>query len=249
MKYLSKFFAILFLTVLATGARAQTGNPDADNQLHNDLSLQYLVHLPSRSTSPPPVIILLHGMGSNEQDLYSLLPELPQKYAIISARAPYTLAEGSYQWFQGTLVNNRLDGDPQQLAASRVRIGGFVDQVVTKYRLDPHQVYLVGFSQGAILSYQVALTEPAKIRGIGVMSGAIFGSFVPLIKPSPALSHLRIFISHGQADHRIPIGYALEADQRLKGLGLKPEFHVYAGMQHEINSDALADLVNWLRGS
>ncbi|MFL9921156.1 alpha/beta fold hydrolase [Paraburkholderia fungorum] len=193
MKYLSKFFAILFLTVLATGARAQTGNPDADNQLHNDLSLQYLVHLPSRSTSPPPVIILLHGMGSNEQDLYSLLPELPQKYAIISARAPYTLAEGSYQWFQGTLVNNRLDGDPQQLAASRARIGGFVDQVVTKYRLDPHQVYLVGFSQGAILSYQVALTEPAKIRGIGVMSGAIFGSFVPLIKPSPALSHLRIF--------------------------------------------------------
>ncbi|WP_408432107.1 hypothetical protein [Paraburkholderia fungorum] len=35
----------------------------------------------------------------------------------------------------------------------------------------------------------------------------------------------------------------------MKGLGLKPEFHVYAGMQHEINSDALADLVNWLRGS
>jgi len=162
MKYLSKFFAILFLTVLATGARAQTGNPDADNQLHNDLSLQYLVHLPSRSTSPPPVIILLHGMGSNEQDLYSLLPELPQKYAIISARAPYTLAEGSYQWFQGSLVNNRLDGDPQQLAASRACISRFVDQVVTKYRVDPHQVYLVGFSRGAIMSYQVALTEPPK---------------------------------------------------------------------------------------
>src|ERR1700761_8697161 len=113
MKYLSKIFAILFLTVLATSARAQTGHPVADNQLHSDLALQYLVHLPSRSTSPPPVIILLHGMGSNEQDLYSLLPELPQKYAIVSARAPYTLAEGSYQWFQGTLVNNRLDGDPQ----------------------------------------------------------------------------------------------------------------------------------------
>jgi phospholipase/carboxylesterase len=249
MKYLSKIFAILFLTVLATSARAQTGNPDADNQLHSDLSLQYLVHLPSRPTSPPPVIILLHGMGSNEQDLYSLLPELPQKYAIVSARAPYTLAEGSYQWFQGTLVNNRLDGDPQQMAASRARISGFVDQVVRKYRLDPHQVYLVGFSQGAILSYQVALTEPARIRGIGVMSGAIFGSFVPLIKPSPELSHLRIFISHGQADHRIPIGYAQEADQRLKDLGLKPEFHVYPGMQHEINRDALADLVRWLRGS
>jgi phospholipase/carboxylesterase len=176
-------------------------------------------------------------------------PNSRRKYAIVSARAPYTLAEGSYQWFQGTLVNNRLDGDPQQIAASRARIGVFVDQVVTKYRLDPHQVYLVGFSQGAIMSYQIALTEPAKIRGIGVMSGAIFGSFVPLIKASPELSHLRIFISHGQADHRIPIGYAQEADQRLKGLGLKPEFHVYPGMQHEINSDALADLVSWLRGS
>jgi phospholipase/carboxylesterase len=249
MKYLSKLYAILLLTVLATSARAQIGNADVDNQLHKDLSLQYLVHLPSRSTSPPPVIILLHGMGSNEQDLYSLVRELPQKYAVVSARAPYTLAEGSYQWFQGTLVNNRLDGDPQQLAASRARISGFVDEVVTKYRFDPHQVYLVGFSQGAIMSYQIALTEPAKIKGIGVMSGAIFGSFVPLIKPSPELPHLRIFISHGRADQRIPIDYAQEAGQRLKGLGLKPELHVYPGMQHEINSDALADLVNWLQGS
>jgi phospholipase/carboxylesterase len=249
MKYLSKIFAIVFMTVLATSASAQTGNSDADKQLHSDLSLQYLVHLPSRSASPAPVIILLHGMGSNEQDLYSLVPDFPQKYAVVSARAPHTLAEGSYQWFQGTLVNNRLDGDPQQLAASRARISGFIDEVVKKYKFDPHQVYLVGFSQGAIMSYQLALTEPAKIKGIGVMSGAIFGSFVPLIKPSPALAHLRIFISHGQADQRIPLAYAQEADQRLKGLGLRPEFHVYPGMQHEINSAALADLVNWLQGS
>lgn len=249
MKYFSKIFAVLFLAVLAIGVRAQTGNPSPDSQLHNDLSLKYLVHLPSKPTSPPPVIILLHGMGSNEQDLYSLQAAFPQKYAVVSARAPYTLAEGSYQWFQGTSVNGRLDGDPQQLAASRARIGRFIDEVVKKYGVDPHQVYLVGFSQGAILSYQVALTEPAKIKGIGIMSGAIFDSFVPLIKPSPQLSHLRIFISHGQADHRIPISYAQEADKRLEQLRLTPEFHVYPGMQHEINQAALQDLVNWLQAS
>jgi phospholipase/carboxylesterase len=249
MKYFRKLFSILVLAVLATSACAQTPKPDTDDQLHSDLSLQYLVHLPNGSHDHPPVIILLHGMGSNEEDLYSLRPALPANFAVVSARAPYVLSEGSYEWFEDATVNNRLDGDPQQLAASRARISQFVDELTKKYGFDKNQVYLVGFSQGATMSYQVALTEPAKIKGIGVMSGAIFSSFVPMIKPYPNLSHLRVFISHGGADSRIPVDYARDADQRLKRLGLTPELHIYPTMAHEINRDALRDLVNWLSGS
>jgi phospholipase/carboxylesterase len=238
MKYFRKLLSILVLAVLATSACAQTPNPDTDDQLHSDLSLQYLVHLPNSSHDHPPVIILLHGMGSNEEDLYSLRTALPANFAVVSARAPYVLGEGSYEWFEDATVNNRLDGDPQQLAASRARISRFVDELIKKYGFDKNQIYLVGFSQGATMSYQVALTEPAKIKGIGVM-----------IKPYPNLSHLRVFISHGGADSRIPVDYARDADQRLKRLGLTPELHIYPTMAHEINRDALRDLVNWLSGS
>ncbi|KAA0999960.1 prolyl oligopeptidase family serine peptidase [Paraburkholderia panacisoli] len=65
----------------------------------------------------------------------------------------------------------------------------------------------------------------------------------------PNLSHLRVFISHGDADSRIPVNYARDAVQRLKGMGLTPELHIYPEMEHEINRDALHDLATWLRGS
>jgi phospholipase/carboxylesterase len=96
MKYFRNLLSVLILVVLATSARAQTAISDTDNQLHSDLSLQYLVHLPKSSNDHPPVIILLHGMGSNEEDLYSLRRALPSDYAVVSARAPYVLGEGSY---------------------------------------------------------------------------------------------------------------------------------------------------------
>jgi phospholipase/carboxylesterase len=247
MKIFSKILSFIFVALLATTVRAQEPNLSNDSELHRDLSLQYLVHLPARAATHSPVVILLHGMGSNEQDLYSLQPFFPRRYAVVSVRAPYTLGDGHYQWFEGTMVHGRLDGNPQQLALSRARISRFIDEVVKEYGFDQRQVYLVGFSQGAIMSYQVALTEPGKIKGIGVMSGAIFSSFIPQIKPSAGLSRLRIFISHGQADNTIPLAYAQEANQLLLGLGLTPAFHVYPGMQHEINRDALQDLVRWLQ--
>jgi phospholipase/carboxylesterase len=247
MKCFSRLLGFIFLALLAINVDAQSQNGANDKQLHSDLSLQYLLHRPAGSTAHTPVIILLHGMGSNEQDLYSLRTSFPPQYAVASVRAPYVLGDGSYEWFQDATTNNRLDGDPQQLASSRARIIRFIDEIVKEYGFDSHQVYLVGFSQGASMSYQVALTAPEKVEGIGVMSGAIFPSFAPLIKSSPALFHLRVFISHGQADDRIPVAYAEEADQTLRGLGLMPEFHVYPGMQHEINRDALQDLVNWLK--
>lgn len=245
MKCFSKCLGFIVCALFALNVHAQS--PDSDNQLHGDLSLQYLLHRAAGSSAHPPVIILLHGMGSNEQDLYSLRNFFPSRYAVVSARAPYVLGDGSYEWFRDASVPNQLDGDPQQLAASRARITRFIDELVQEYGFDPHQVYLIGFSQGAILSYQVALTAPQKVAGIGIMSGAIFQSFVPSIKPSPALAHIRVFISHGLADERIPVAYASKANQILRGLGMQPEFHLYPGMHHEINRDALRDLVHWLQ--
>jgi phospholipase/carboxylesterase len=249
MKVLLRVIGFIVAALLATSVRAQDANRDQDSRLHSALSLQYLVHLPAGPAKHWPVIILLHGKGSNEQDLYALRGSLPRRYAIVSARAPYKLGDQSYQWFEGTQANHRLDGNPQELAMSRARISRFVDELVKEYGFDKDQVYLVGFSQGAIMSYQVALSEPGKIKGIGVMSGAIFSSFMPLLKPSPQLAHLRIFISHGEDDAWIPLTYGEDANKLLLGLHLTPEFHVYPGMQHEINQDALRDLVIWLQKS
>ncbi|MDE1180455.1 alpha/beta fold hydrolase [Paraburkholderia sp.] len=246
MRILQKLALVSLLWMVAVSALADQNPPGADDVLHDDLSLPYLLHVPQSGTKGAPLIVLLHGMGSNERDLYALKAAFPARFAIASARAPYTLGDDSYQWYRSTQVHGRLDGDPAQLDASRVKIAKLVDQLVSRYGFDSREVYLVGFSQGAIMSYEVALTNQGLVKGIGVMSGAIYESLVPQIKASFALSHLHVFISHGDADSRIPVAYAQSASLWLTRFGIKPALHVYPGMEHQISESALRDLVDWL---
>jgi phospholipase/carboxylesterase len=219
MKVLRRLAHAYSLLWLALPLAACAGS-SSDAVLHEDLPLPYLLHSPPHGNAGAPLIVLMHGMGSDERDLYDLRSAMPARYAVVSARAPFTMSEGHYEWFHGTQVNGRLDGNPSDIAASRALIERFVDQLVKRYGFDSKQVYLIGFSQGAIMSYEVALSDPGLARGIGVMSGAIFDSLVPQLKPSFTLSHLRVFISHGSADETIPVSYAVSADQRLRVLGV-----------------------------
>ena len=229
----------LFLLLYTTGL-SQNG------KLNEDLSLKYLVQLPPEKAEHPPVIILLHGRGSNEADLFSLRTKFPKNYLIISARAPYDLGEGRYQWFEINTANGKLDGNVEHLANSRNLLIKFISEIVNKYKADPKRVYMMGFSQDAMMSYEVGLTVPDKLKGIAVLSDNIFESLKPLIKATPALKQLKIFIGHGTADERVNFELAKESNSYLKRLGLNPEFHSYNNMTHQISGEELDDLVRWL---
>ncbi len=231
---------ILLLTVIAKNFAQQP-------LLQEGLSLKYLVQIPSEKSQHTPVIILLHGYGADERDLFELRSVFPKKYLIVAARAPYPLSAGGYQWYESATINGRHDGDQQQLDKSRESIIKFISEIVNKYKADASQVYVAGFSQGAIMSYQVGLTAPDKVRGIGILSGMIFPSLKSMVKNTVDLKKLRIFVSHGTADNRIPFADGKAAVDYLKGIGLKPEFHEYAGMGHTISKEVLNDLLKWLR--
>ena len=215
--------------------------------LQQGLVLKYLVQLPTEKSQHIPVVILLHGYGSDEKDLFELRTAFPKNYLIVAARAPYSLPGGGYQWYEFTQVNGPHDGKRDELDNSRQLIEKFVIQVTSKYKTDAKEVYLIGFSQGAIMCYQVGLTAPGKVKGIGVLSGMIFESLKPKIKNTPALKQLKIFIAHGTADPRIPYADGKAAYDYLKGIGLTPHFHEYQGMGHAISNDVLQDLVKWLK--
>ena len=239
---MTKILTILLSIVLFAGnSRAQ------QTVLETDLALKYLAQLPADKQPHAPVIILLHGYGSDEKDLFELRNFFPKNYIVIAARAPYKLTNGGYQWYEMTDLKGVHDGNPAQLAASRKVIEKFIQQVVKKYDADPKSVYLSGFSQGAIMSYQVGLTAPAMLRGIGVLSGTIYPSLKPLIKKTAALKQLKIFISHGNVDERISFADGKAASDYITHLGLTPEFHRYAGMGHTISKDVLFDLTAWLK--
>ncbi|AZD54030.1 phospholipase/carboxylesterase family protein [Pseudomonas chlororaphis subsp. aurantiaca] len=231
-----KFLALLLLSVCAT-AQAQTA-------LHDDLPLLYLEQAPADSRDRP-LVIFLHGYGSNEEDLFDLKDGLPADYTYLSVRAPQTVEEGSYQWFhkQG---EGAYDGVTAELADSAKLIDAFVRQAVAKYHTRTDRVFLVGFSQGAIMSYELGLRHPQAVRGIAALSGKILPVLRSQLKSGEGLEQLAIFIAHGTADMRLPYSDGSEADSLLRGLGLAPQFHAYPGVGHTISDTELQDLNRWL---
>jgi phospholipase/carboxylesterase len=193
----------------------------------------------------PPLLILLHGVGSNEQDLFSLADYLPKKYVVISVRAPITLGANSYGWFRIDRSSGTLKYDFKEVEASREKLVQFIAQMKKEHGSPESKVYLCGFSQGAIMSYNLALTHPELISGIAAMSGRLMEEIKPLAQSKDKLAHLNIHISHGTGDQILPHQGALEAKAYLESLGLKPSFHSYTA-GHEINREILQDLIKWL---
>ncbi|OLF54408.1 alpha/beta hydrolase [Pseudomonas chlororaphis] len=231
-----KFLALLTLCV-ASAVQAQ-------DRLHHDLPLPYLEQAPADSRDRP-LVIFLHGYGSNEEDLFGLKDSLPADSTYLSVRAPQTVEEGSYQWFhkQG---EGAYDGVTAELADSAQLIGEFVRQAIAKYHTRADRTFLVGFSQGAIMSYEVGLRHPQAVRGIAALSGKILPVLRSQLTSGKGLEPLAIFIAHGTADMRLPYSDGSEAAGLLRGLGLRPQFHAYPGIGHTISANEVRDLNRWL---
>ncbi|CAI8917407.1 phospholipase/carboxylesterase [Pseudomonas sp. IT-P171] len=230
---------LALLTLLASAAvHAQT-------PLHTDLPLKYLAQANPESVNQP-LVIFLHGYGSNEQDLFGIKDELPAQYNFLSVRAPMVMEEGSYQWFRKK-GEGAYNGETDDLKASGQVLLDFISQAAKKYHTEPNKVFLVGFSQGAIMSYEVALRHPEAVGGIAALSGRILPVLKSALKPDEKRQKLAIFIGHGTADKRLPFNDGTEADSLLQSLSLKLEFHAYPGVGHSISATEMQDLSAWLQ--
>jgi phospholipase/carboxylesterase len=208
--------------------------------------LHYLVRQPKTASAAPPLIILLHGVGSNEQNMFSFANQLPDPYLVVSARGPLTLGTNSFAWFQVDFSSGRPVIVAEQAEQARLAIIRFIADLHNVLSFDEKQVYLMGFSQGGIMSYSVALTEPEKIKGIAVMSGRLLPEIKPKAASPDRLAKLKVFVSHGTSDRVLQFQYALDAVDYLTTVGLQPDFFQYPE-DHTINAAMLSDLVRWLQ--
>lgn len=209
------------------------------------LSLVHRVRQPVVDVGTPPLLLLLHGVGSNEHDLFGLAPFLDERFLIISARAPNTLEPGSYAWFEVNFTPQGSLIDPQQAEASRQALIAFLNEAVTAYGADPKQVYLMGFSQGAIMSASVALTRPELVAGVVLMSGRILSEIHPLMAAPERLEGLPFLVVHGTADTVLPIDHGRASRQLLSSLPVELTYYEYP-MGHEISHESLAGVTAWL---
>ncbi|SDW37645.1 alpha/beta hydrolase [Flavobacterium degerlachei] len=210
------------------------------------LSLDYLIREPKIKLDKNPLILLLHGYGSNEADLFSFASELPDECYVISARAPYDLQYGSYAWYA---INFDADenkfSDLDQARESRNLIAGFIEELIANYPIDANNITLLGFSQGAILSYAIALSHPEKIKNVIALSGYANEDIMEPNYQNNDFSQLRIFQSHGTVDQVIPIDWARKTKPFLDKLNIAAVYKEYP-IGHGISPQIFNDFKNWL---
>ena len=201
--------------------------------------ITYIVHEPPKGTAHPPLIVLLHGSGADEHDMIGLWHDLPSEFVVISPRAPFHDAAGGNRWYR---KGPTQDAD---IAASRKVVDVIVANAVQRFDADPTRVFLGGFSQGAVMTYAVALHEPGRFRGAAVLSGTLFPSETAGLTAQDR-SNEAFFVAHGTADPRIPFAAATAARAVLERLHVPTTFHAYPGMGHAIDAAETRDLSDWL---
>ncbi|MBK9639149.1 MAG: esterase [Bacteroidetes bacterium] len=226
----------LFLLVLLQGSSC-----------HSQETLNYKVVEPTLpSSTHPPVFYLLHGFGSNEMDLLSLSKSLPQNLLVISVRAPFEREGGGYMWYNLQFGDGKFIENLQQAQKSKEKIIALISTINKKFDVDTNNIFLGGFSQGAITSLRVGLTPPYTFKGLICLSGRIPNEINTQQSPSSLKQRTHIFVSHGTMDTVIPIGEGRKIINTLTQNGFRVSGKEYA-MQHQISNEVLKDLHTWIQ--
>ena len=223
--------------------------PVSDPTPRSDLSLVHLARPPQTPVAElgakPPLLALLHGVGSNEGDLFQLAPYLDPRFQIVSLRAPLVRGPQSFAWFDVEFLPEGFRIAPEQIAASRDRIAAFLDEAVAAYGADAERVYLLGFSQGAIMSLTLALTQPERLAGVVPIAGRIPPEVEPWIAAPERTAGLPLLLEHGRWDQVIPIAWAHRARPILERQGVALDYREYDA-PHSITPRMLDDATAWL---
>ena len=212
---------------------------------NTSFSLNHIVRQSSLKEHAP-LLIMLHGYGSDENDLFSFATELPEELFIISAKAPYQLQPYGNAWYA---INFDADkgkwSDNKQAKQSVEIISTFIDEVVQSYPVNKNNVTLLGFSQGTILSYAVALSYPDKVNNIIALSGYINKDILPEDIESKDYSNLDFYCSHGGVDQVIPVDWARQTPPFLSNLNIKHQYSEFP-VGHGVAPQNFYEFKNWL---
>jgi phospholipase/carboxylesterase len=209
-------------------------------------SLQYLIRKPKIELPKSPLLLLLHGYGSNENDLFSFASELPEELLIISVQAPLTLGYDSYAWYTIHFDQNADKfSDIPEAKKSLGLIDTFIDEIKEKYKVDENKVFLLGFSQGAILSMAYALNNPEKVPYVLGLSGYLNTELIKKDLDLERIKKLNFFVSHGTVDQVIPVDWARKTPDILTTLKVPNIFREYP-VGHGVAPQNFYDLNFWI---
>lgn len=206
---------------------------------HEDLSLKYVLNVPSgRSDSDEmPLVVLMHGRGADALDLADVAPMMdgPGGYRFVFPNAPkpfeaYPGMTFGWTWFDGWPPAGK------SLVESRNLMLTFLREITARYPTPNGKVVLAGFSQGALMAFDVGFRTDVELGGLVAMSGAIFENDLPDLR---ARKDLPVLIIHGIHDDVIPVLAAHRTRRVLEEHGVEPEYHEFP-MAHHVTPESMA---------
>ncbi|WP_392436747.1 alpha/beta hydrolase [Cruoricaptor ignavus] len=210
------------------------------------MDLKYLVREPENITENTPIIFLLHGYGSNEQDLFSFTPELPKDWIVVSFRAPRNTPYEGFCWYDIDFSSAERFIDVEQAEESLSAILVKITEIKKHYGIEIAPTHIAGFSQGGILSYALSLKKPEFFAKVLLLSCYPEMRILQNIeKDKKKFQHLRFFVSHGTEDAVIPLEWARKGADLLYDLGCFFTFREYVA-GHGINQKNFIDLMQFL---
>jgi phospholipase/carboxylesterase len=201
---------------------------------------------PAAGSQPKSLVLLLHGVGADGNDLIGLAPyfakALPHT-AFVSPNAPFPcdMAPYGYQWF--SLQDRSPPSILAGVQATAPILNSFIDAELRRHNLTERNLALLGFSQGTMMSLYTAPRRAAPIAGIVGYSGALVGAdlLATEVKSKPP-----VLLIHGDADQIVPFAAMDAAANALRKAGLPVETLRRPGLPHSIDEEGIAAGIQFL---
>jgi phospholipase/carboxylesterase len=209
-----------------------------------ELSLTFMEQAPEKPENAP-LVLMLHGYGSNEKDLIQIAPALPPRFRYISPRAPQMLDYGMFGWFPIEFTQNGITVDYAAAERALQQLIGFVKELIRHYQPAGEKVFLMGFSQGTVMSYLTAFHTPELLHGVIALSGQLPEKTLPTESAVPSLRQLPFLVMHGIYDDVLPITKGRSAHEWLKQHVEDLTYREYP-VAHQISDSGITLIRSWL---
>ncbi|MFJ7288798.1 alpha/beta hydrolase [Curtobacterium sp. NPDC098951] len=187
-----------------------------------------------------PLLVALHGVGSNERDLLGLAPALPPSWTVASLRAPMPFGQG-WSWYPLGTPGSPAPGPVDESAAE---VLAWIDSVAAEHP----RIGLLGFSQGGSMALQLLRARPAAFAFAVSLSGFVVPGEPGVTDPrdeAVAAVRPRVFLGHGDLDPVIP-GEATARTQAWAAANTAVTDRTYAGLPHAVSAAELADVAAFI---
>lgn len=208
--------------------------------------LKYELSMPqNEGDEPHPLLIVLHGRGSNAANSMQWARQLGRDWLVVTAQAPYPMGEDRHQWYPLEIRGKERFYEYSAALESKQQVTQLLNSLCSEHPIQKDKIVVIGFSQGGFMTSILALENPELFAGIGILSGGIPKEAKEGRSLDPKWKDLNLFISHGRQDAVLDYNAAQSDATFLAELDIKVTARWYDS-GHTISGQNFQDLYGWL---